>query len=140
MPEAGITFNIDKDTPQKFYEKMIENIPGRSSTLVDDLANIYKNAMVSESPYDQGDMRRFMTVDIVSDYERYIYSDVYYFDFVVGGHLTRPPLGGSYMGKRVGTGKGQHWVPGNPFPQRAFQNASGEVKNRLQEFISTLGD
>ena len=134
MPEFGITFNIDKDTPQKFYANMIENIPGRTSNLVDDLANIYKNSMVSESPYDQGDMRRFMTVDVVSDYERYIYSDVSYFDFVVGGHLTRPAV------LHPNKSKDQHWVPANDFPQRAYENASGDIKNRLQEYISTLGD
>ena len=143
-----LVFTFDKETIQAIYEALREDFPDKFSQLMEDLAEIYRLYMVDFSPWITSNMRQMMEKDDTGDYSWYVYSDVPYFDDVVGGHKVYGPifsdkqrrwwfwylknvLGGSY------TSKGGY--SGNDFPAQAYDAASGEIDAKIQEFLSSLG-
>lgn len=132
----------------------------QSVQLIDDLADIYEGWFRVEAPVLWGDLQNGTTIDVISPLGRLIYSDAPHFPFVVLGtnphsigsainikgvgwrYIGLSPLtSGTYLGKNVGKeGGGKGTIhPGtqpNDFPSRAFDNAQGQVDNRIDEYLN----
>ena len=146
----SINFIVGRDTILAAYQKIIDDFPGKTSDLVDELAELYRGYMVAEAPYIFGDMREGHVIESTGEFTRYVYSDVPYFDAVVNGHVVNGPiysdkqrrwwfwylrtvLGGDYSNKTDG------FQQGNNYPERAYNNAQSSIDNKMQEYLSKIG-
>jgi hypothetical protein len=153
---AELTFKIGKEGIFTLYQKMVENIPQKTVSLVDEIASIYERYMTMEAPISdspgRGGLRDAHTIMDIGEYGRYIYSDVPYFDAVVTGHevmgidnseqqrkwwfwYLKNVLGGDYT-PIVGTG---NKTEGNDYPTRAFYNAKSDVDTAINNYLNNIG-
>ena len=147
-----LTFNVNKETVYDLYEKIISETPDDVVQMLDDVADIYKESMNIEAPMVTGNLMDLHVVESLGTYDRYIYSEAPYFDYVVDGHFLFGPvysdkqrrwwfwylanvLGGDYTPK-VGSG---NRLEGNNYPTRAYYDAQASVEIRLQEFLENIG-
>lgn len=164
MGFLGITINA-ADLIALFQEK-VDKVPQLGINLIDGIAEDVRSEMVNEAPFRWGDLKKFHTIEELSEWIREIFSDVPYFDYVVGG--TRPhtieaknakALGpfifSTYQGQRIGgyvrKSKGidglsffksvQHpgTVP-NDYPSRALESAETRMESRIQDFLDQVVD
>jgi len=131
---------------------LIGDVKDEGSNMMDDIGDIYKNAMQDVTPI--GDTQQLWSLTLVEsfgDMDRYISSEADYFDPVVDGHIVYGPifsdlqrrwwfwylnavLGGDYDVK-VGAG---NKMEGNDYPSEAFDNADADVTARVNEFLDYL--
>jgi len=160
MAEAGITLDMEKALKGEF-QTIRDNFPDKAEELMDTgdgIAEIIRGAMVTEAPFKWGDLREGHTVEETGELERYIFSDVPHFEWVVLGtrpHDIYPRAAVTYLGSTVREGSGKsalfwegadHPVymvhhPGtapNDYPSRALQNVDGEIEGRLQRFLDEV--
>lgn len=140
----------DQVTPE--LQAKIEEILGKASDTMDDIGDIYKDYMQELTPIGETqDLYDATFVDSDGQLKRTIYSAMYYFDCVVGGHAVYGPifsdlqrrwwfwylynvLGGVYENKTNG------FQPPNDYPQEAFDNAQMDVDVRLDEFVDWIAE
>lgn len=133
-------------------DALIGDINDQGSVMMDDIADIYKNAMQDVTPIGETSQLYSLTlVESFGDMDRYISSEADYFDPVVDGHMVYGPvfsdlqrrwwfwylyavLGGEYDVK-VGSG---NKMTGNDYPSEAFDNADADVEARVNEFLDYL--
>ncbi len=161
MPDAGITLEIESLIKNEFQD-MRDSFPEKAEDLMsgasDGIGEIIRGAMVNEAPFKWGDLREGHTVEDVGPLEKYIYSDVPHFKFVVEGtapHDIFPRAAVTYLGHTIRAGSGKsalfwegadHPVPmvhhpgtqPNDYPSRALENADGEIDARLQKFLDEV--
>lgn len=157
--DAGILFDIENRLLNEI-EGFRNDFPDRAEQLMGDasdgIAEIIRGAMVDEAPYKWGDLREGHTVEDIGPLEKYIFSDVPHFEWIVKG--TKPhdiyPIGTvSYLGQTIRQGKralfwegASHPVPmvhhpgtePNDYPARALINAEGDIEARLDQFLQEL--
>lgn len=138
----------DKVTPE--LQAKIDEIFGKANETMDDIGDIYREAMEQVTPIGETqDLYNATTVDSEGPLTRVIYSAMYYFDYVVGGHAVYGPifsdlqrrwwfwylynvLGGVYNNRTNG------FQPPNDYPAEAFDNAEPDVDRRLDEFLDWI--
>lgn len=117
----------------------------QSVQLVDDLADIYEGWFRIEAPVLWGDLQNGTTIDVISPLGRLIYSDAPHFPFVVlgtkphsiGSAINIKGVGWRYIGlSPKGKGTIHPGTPPNDFPARAFDNAQGQIDNRIEEYLN----
>lgn len=125
------------------------NLPIYWREFVGDVLDIYKFSMYDVAPERQGNTKRNITVERLSDSLGFVYSDVDWWDPLVGGHAVYGPvfserqirwwfwylntvLGGVYVNKTEG------YKGGDDFPLEAFYNGEADVENRISEFGDLL--
>jgi hypothetical protein len=132
----------------------------QSVALIDNIAEDVEEKFRFEAPVLWSDLMNGTTIDVISPLGRLIYSNAPHFPFVVLGtkphsigsainikgvgwrYIGLSPLtGGTYLGKSVGReggGKGtiHPGTPPNDFPARAFDNAQGQIDNRIEEYLN----
>lgn len=146
---SAVQYMVGVDPVRVIYEELVESLPKKTTVLVDDVAEVYRGAMVAGSPYRTGDMRKLHTIVETGQYSRYIFSDVLYFDSVVGGHKVNGPiysdrqrrwwfwylnevLGGVYENKTNG------YLAGNNYPARAYASSASSIQEKEQQFLNSL--
>jgi hypothetical protein len=133
-------------------EGLLGELMPQGILMMDDIGEIYKNAMQDVTPIGETQQLYAQTlVESFGDMDRYISSEADHFDPVVGGHIVYGPifsdlqrrwwfwylnsvLGGEYTPK-VGSG---NKLPGNDYPSEAFVNADADVEARVNEFLDYL--
>ncbi|KYC53875.1 MAG: hypothetical protein AMQ22_00075 [Candidatus Methanofastidiosum methylothiophilum] len=125
------------------------NFPIYWREFVGDVLDIYKFSMQDIAPERQGNTKRNITVERLSDSLGFVYSEVDWWDPLVGGHAVYGPifserqrrwwfwylntvLGGVYVNKTEG------YKGGDDFPLEAFYNAEADVESRISEFGDLL--
>lgn len=125
------------------------NFPVYWREFVGDALDIYKFSMQDVAPERQGNTKRNITVERLSDSFGFVYSDVDWWDPLVGGHAVYGPifserqirwwfwylntvLDGVYINKTEG------YKGGDDFPLEAFYNAEADVESRISEFGDLL--
>lgn len=153
---AGIEINI-QDMVRPGLEEIVNILPSKAEEAMDasdGVAEIIRGYMVSFAPFKWGDLREGHIVEDVGPLERYIYSDVPHFKWVVEG---TPPH--EIRAKHTITTKTGKEIPGylyweglehplsvvhhpgtapNNYPSEALAASESEVEARLTRFIDEV--
>lgn len=140
---SGIWIKWLKDDIRNLFSNELRTLPNRFTELIDALGEISREGMVAEAPFKWGDLREGHVVLTISQFIRYVFSDVPHFPWVVEG--TQPHIiegnpwlywpGAEHPVRRV-----NH--PGtspNDYPARAAVNVESSVDARVNEFLEQIG-
>ncbi len=139
---GSLEIHVDSAEFRNKLETKINEIPGRTINLIDDISDVVEAYMRDESPVRFGDLQNSHTTEVLSDLERWIGPTVKHAEYVVKG--TRPHLiegnpflywkGAEHPVRRV-----QH--PGtspNDYITRAKDRSEGRSSQLIQEFLGWL--
>lgn len=134
---GSIDINIGGQALEGELSRIADRLPTALTNLLDDLAADVEVLMKDEAPVRFGDLQNSITTDTVSNLERLIWPTMFYAPYVIFGHMTRPVTVHTHMG-RMSYGGNQHFVPGNPFPDRAADRADQYIEQRMESFYNEL--
>lgn len=119
----------------------VDELPDRFTQLVNESAFITQNKSVEEAPFITHNLETSIQISEGDGlFSRIVYPDegiAPYALFVILGHMTRPSHVNTPMGK-MKYGGGQHFVPGNPFFDRAQPRAEAEIEQEIADFTEWL--
>jgi hypothetical protein len=150
MASIKVTNKKDEVTPD--LKNKLRTLPQKSSDMVDDVSNIFLDALKPDTPVGKTkELLNKTTISIESFLKRYVYSEALHWNFVIPGHRVLGPIfsakqrrywfwllhnvyGGNY--KRKTSGKTQE----NDYPLKSFNRSQPSVENRVNQFLEYLRD
>lgn len=108
------------------YDDTVSKFEELGPAIISNMAADFDAEATEEAPIRHGGLRGSIQAGIrqLDDFNWMVGSNLEYAPPVHDGHLTRPAI------KHPERSKGQHWVEGNPFFDRAGETVSG----RLDEY------
>jgi len=135
---GSIDINIGSQALEGELSRIADRLPSALTNLLDDLAADVEVLMKDEAPVRLGDLQNSITTDDVSNLERLIWPTIEYAPYVILGHMTRPITVHTRHYGSLSYGGNQHFVPGNPFPDRAADRADPYLEKRMESFYNDL--
>lgn len=100
---------IDPSALLEHLESKKEELPERLGKLVQDVSNIYKNAVVLEAPRITGNLKSSIRVEDIDDFTRRVYPDEHqapYAEYVIRGVRGKAFVGeNDFLGRGAEQGK-----------------------------------
>lgn len=139
---GDITVTIDKDDVTNSISDILNNIEYKTYDMLDDVADIYQEEMVVNTPVKSG-ATAINTIVEADGMNRSIYSDVYWWEWLILGRGEIKPVNAKALwwpGLDHPVMKAKAFA-GNDYPSVAFQNADPSVDNRCDQYLNeVVGD
>lgn len=141
MGNIEINFTGAAEDVIKDIQGKISELSGKMEELIVRAANVFEDEAKYEAPVLFGNLQNSISTENVDLFTRLITPHVDYAIYVHDGHMTRPRTidTGSYGGK-MSYGGAQHFVPGNPFMDRAQATGESYVESLVDEFLGWLSE